>query len=251
MSGRKSTGDVHIAVVIPTYNERDNIVELINRMHRVMEKHGIRHTFIIVDDNSPDGTADAVRRLAREIPCIKVYVRERKAGLGSAIVYGMRKALEDESVTHVLTLDADLSHRPEDFENFIPFIGKADLIQGSRYIEGGGVRNWGFHRKLISRVANWLVERLYHTGLKEHTTNYRLYSRRAVEDVVRFSRASGYEWIIEALLILHARGYSMVEVPILFINRERGKSKLGVRHIVSWFIYIVGYRKRYKEIAAA
>lgn len=242
-------GKPYIAVVIPTYNERDNIVRLITELSRVMGEAGIEHFYMIVDDNSPDGTAEAAKRVGEEKGIdVRVVVREKKAGLGSAIREGFVRALRDERVTHVLTMDADLSHRPEDFRNFIPYIWRADLIQGSRYMEGGGVVNWGLHRKIISRVANFIVERLYHVGVREHTTNYRLYSRAAAEKVAECTRSSGYEWIIEALLVVHAFGFRIVEVPIVFVNREKGKSKLGVRHIIRWFSYIIGYRKRYKII---
>ncbi len=237
-----------IGVVIPTYNERENIVELIKRLHRVFEEHGIRYRFIIVDDNSPDGTAEAVRGLAGSIPGIKVIVRERKAGIGSAIKRGMSEALMDPGITHILTMDADLSHRPEDFTNFIPFIGRADLVQGSRYVKGGGVVNWGLHRRIISRVANFLVETLYHVGIKEHTTNYRLYSRRATELVVKYAESSGYEFVIEALLIIHAFRLRIIEVPIVFVNRMKGKSKLGLGEIIRWWLFIVKYRKKFKEL---
>lgn len=237
-----------IGVVIPTYNERENVVVLIKRLHRVFEEHGIRYRFIIVDDNSPDGTAEAVRELAETIPGIKVIVREKKAGIGSAIKRGMSEALTDPGITHILTMDADLSHRPEDFANFIPFIGKADLVQGSRYVEGGGVVNWGLHRRVISRVANFLVEALYHVGVREHTTNYRLYSRRAAELVVEYAESSGYEFVIEALLIIHAFRLRIVEVPIVFVNRMKGKSKLGFGEIVRWWLFIIGYRRKFREL---
>ncbi len=238
----------HIKVVIPTYNEKENVVELITRLEKIFNEYHVDHGYLVVDDNSPDGTAEAVRSLSSRIPGIEVVVRKEKRGIGSAIMEGFRLALRDERVTHILTMDADLSHRPEDLPGFLRAMRTADLVQGSRYVEGGGVENWGVHRRLISWTANWLVRTLYHTGLREHTTNYRLYNRRAAEAVLENAESSGYEWVIEALLIIHAYGYRIVEVPILFVNRRRGKSKLEVGEIIRWFRYVVGYRHKYRMI---
>ncbi len=238
----------HIVVVIPTYNERENIVELIRRLEEEFRKHGVSHEYLVVDDNSPDGTAEAVKSLAREIPDVNVIVRMEKKGIGSAIMDGFRHALRNKHVTHILTMDADLSHRPEDLAGFIKEMYNADLVQGSRYVKGGGTVNWGIHRRIISWTANWLVRTLYHTGLHEHTTNYRLYNRRAAEAVLKYAKSTGYEWVIEALLIIHAHGYRIVEVPIIFINRRKGRSKLGISEIIKWFIYIVKFQRTYKMI---
>ncbi len=146
-----------VAVVIPTYNERENVVELLSRLESVLGEMGVCRRYIVVDDNSPDGTAEAVRGLREKMPWIRVVVRPGKLGIGSAILRGIREALAMEEVTHIVTMDADLSHRPEDLPALLEKAGEADLVQGSRYMPGGGVENWGLHRKLISwgRTGSW------------------------------------------------------------------------------------------------
>lgn len=240
---------VVLRIIIPTYNEAENIVELLSRIDNSLSLiENIDYKVLIIDDNSPDGTAEIARNYSKEHGTVKVFVRERKEGLGSAILYGMRKALDDPAVTHIATMDADLSHRPEDMLEMIKKTNVADLIQGSRYIEGGKIIGWGLHRHLISKTANFLVRTIYNTGLREHTTNYRIYSRRSAELVSKYSTMKSYEWVIEALLINIACDMKIVESPIIFVNREKGKSKLTIRDTYRWWKFIVSYRKRFKEV---
>ncbi len=243
-----SKRELFIGIVIPTYNERENIVKLLDSISNVLTKHGYQYKILVVDDNSPDGTAEVVREYGRKTGVVDVMVRPGKMGIGSAVADGVRKLLEDPRVTHIVTMDADLSHRPEDLPVLLKHVGKADIVQGSRYIEGGRIIGWGFHRRLISWGANLLVKLLYRTGLRDNTGNYRVYSREAAMEITRYSTMKGYEWVIEALLIALARGYRVVEAPIVFINRGRGASKLGLRDILKWFMFIISYRKRYKEL---
>ncbi len=239
---------VFLGITIPTYNERENIIELLKKIDNVLSEIGVRYHIVVVDDNSPDGTAEIVRKYGNETGVVDVIVRPGKLGLGSAILTGMKKLLEKHNVTHIVTMDADLSHRPEDLPNLLEYIDKADLVQGSRYISGGRIIGWGFHRKLISWTANRLVNLLYHTRQRDHTNNYRLYSRKVVEDLIKYSTMNSYEWVIEALLITYACGYRVAEAPTIFINREKGRSKLGFRDIVKWWLFIVKYKGRFKEV---
>ncbi|OYT39713.1 MAG: glycosyl transferase [Desulfurococcales archaeon ex4484_58] len=243
-----SRNEVFIGVVIPTYNERENIVKLLDSISRILSENGFRFKILVVDDNSPDGTAEVVREYGRKTSVVEVLVRPGKMGIGSAVVDGMKKLLGDSRVTHIITMDADFSHRPEDLPILLKYVGKADIVQGSRYIEGGRIIGWSLHRRLISWGANLLVKLLYHTGLKDNTGNYRVYSREAATDIIKYSKMKGYEWVIEALLIALARGYRVVEAPIVFINRGRGASKLGLRDILEWFKFIISYRKQYKQL---
>jgi len=245
MSGNK----VVLRIIIPTYNEAENIVELLSRIDKSLSSiENLDYKVFVIDDNSPDGTAEIARNYGEEHGTVKVFVRERKEGLGSAILYGIRKALEDPTVTHIMTMDADLSHRPEDMPEMIKETSVADLVQGSRYIEGGKIIGWGLHRHIISKIANFLVRTIYKTGLREHTTNYRIYSRRSAELVSRYSTMKSYEWVIEALLINIACGMKVVESPIIFVNRKKGKSKLAIGDMYRWWKFIVSYRKRFKEV---
>ncbi|MET1160105.1 MAG: polyprenol monophosphomannose synthase [Thermoprotei archaeon] len=237
-----------IGVVIPTYCERENIIQLLDSLRNTLESSGYRYHILVVDDNSPDGTAEAVREYGNRVRGVEVVVRPGKMGLGSAIRDGMRRLLGDSEITHIVTMDADFSHNPGEMPRLLSKAGDSDLVIGSRYVRGGKALNWGFHRRLISWGANTLIRLLYRTGVKDHTSNYRVYSRRAVEDIVKLSRENGYEWVIEALLILHARGYRIAEVPITFTNRKAGRSKLGLRDILAWLFFMLKYRERYKRL---
>lgn len=239
---------LYIGIVIPTYNERENIIELLKRISRVMSNHGYKYRVLVVDDNSPDKTADIVREYSLENKNVDLIVRPGKMGIGSAVLDGIKKLLENKMITHIVTMDADFSHQPEDLPKLLEHVYDADMVQGSRYVRGGEIIGWGFHRKLISRCANFLVKILYKTGLKDNTGNYRVYSRKVAVDLVKYSQTIGYEWVIEALLITIARGYHVVETPIKFIDRGRGTSKLGICDILKWFIFILRYKKRFREL---
>ncbi len=239
-----------VYVIIPTYNERENIVELLDRLTTTLKNNGVKYRIIIIDDNSPDGTANVVREWAEKNRegSIEVIVRKGKEGLGSAILLGLRKALEDPRAEYFVTMDADLSHRPEDLPLMIKYAEEADVVQGSRYVKGGKIIGWGLHRHLISKVANALIRIIYRTGIRDNTSNYRIYNRRAAEALIKYADAKSYEWAIESILIPIACGYRVVESPIVFINRTRGKSKLSLSDIIHWWISIISFRKKFDYI---
>ncbi|MEM1921371.1 MAG: polyprenol monophosphomannose synthase, partial [Desulfurococcaceae archaeon] len=127
-------------------------------------------------------------------------------------------------------------------------LNKADIIIGSRYVENGEIIGWSFKRRLISIIANNIVKILYRTGLKDHTSNYRVYSRRAIEYILKYSTTSSYEWVVESLLICKALGLKIVEKPVRFVDRKKGSSKLSLRDIVKWFLFILKYRLKYSML---
>ncbi|RLG88788.1 MAG: polyprenol monophosphomannose synthase [Thermoprotei archaeon] len=225
-------------------------MELLERLKKTLKLHGLEYKVIVIDDNSPDGTADAVKQWARDNKdtCVEFIVRKGKKGLGSAILLGLKKALQDPDAEYFVTMDADLSHRPEDLPLMIKYAREAEVVQGSRYVKGGRVIGWGFHRHIISKTANILIRLLYRTGIKDNTSNYRVYNRRAVEALIKYADAQSYEWAIESILIPIACGYRVVESPIVFINRTRGKSKLSLGDIIRWWIHIVGFKNKFNEI---
>ena len=235
-------------IIIPTYNEIENIEELITRLTKTLSPLSIDYKILVVDDNSPDGTWKKVQEIMKRDRHIELIIRKKKEGIGAAIKHGMKYILENTDAEYIATMDADLSHTPEDLAEMIKHSRSADLVQASRYISGGKIIGWGPHRKLISWGANTLVRILYRTGLHEHTTNYRIYRRWLAEKIVEYTRSKGYEWVIEALLVSIACGAKIVEVPTTFVNRVKGKSKLGVKDILGWFKYIVAFRKRFNII---
>ena len=163
----------NISIVIPTYNERDNVVLLVQQIVKLLPDS----TILIVDDNSPDGTAEVVRNL--KIPNLTVFVRNER-GLGSALRYGIKKGLES-GAEFVVTMDADLSHNPIYLPQMTKIAIEADydLVIGSRYVKGGGIENWPLSRRIISRDANYLFRLISHSPINDNTTNYRVYSRKA------------------------------------------------------------------------
>jgi len=240
---------VCIGVVIPTYNEKDNIVKLLDGLREVFTRLGYDYRILVVDDNSPDGTARVVEEYGLRYGGVEVLIRPGKLGIGSAIRDGLRKLLEYPEITHFVTMDADLSHRPEDLETMLKYIDQADIVQGSRYVKGGCIIGWGFKRRIISWGANTLIRLLYRTGIRDHTGNYRVYNRRVVEDILKYTEYNGYEWVVEAILVAKRLGYRIIEAPITFINRERGESKLGVSDILKWFKSIIKLKtRRYKTV---
>ena len=173
------------------------------------------------------------------VPNLTVFVRNER-GLGSAIRFGIRKALEAGS-EFIVTMDADLSHDPAYLPQMIKTAveGEYDLVVGSRYINGGGVESWPLSRRIISRGANLLFRLISHSPLHDNTSNYRVYSRRATELVLDCETANSYEFQICSVFKILKSGLKVTEYPIVFKNRRFGKSKLGISEILKWFSYVV------------
>ena len=223
-----------VFVIIPTYNEAENITSLIEMIRSLDRDFRI----IVVDDSSPDGTAEIAERLGQIHGDVLVHRRPSKMGIGSAIRDGIKKALSFPECEYVITMDADLSHDPQDIPRFLEATGEADLIQGSRYIEGGEIVGWGLYRKIVSRVANLIYRRIF--GLtNDVTTSFRLYSRECAKIIAISKCADQYYFSAASALILKDRGFTVKEVPIIFVNRLRGTSKLNMSEIISSFYFMV------------
>ena len=216
-------------VVIPTYNEAENIKELIPQIRQYIPDVKI----IIVDDNSQDGTAEVAKKLDAE-----VFIRKNERGLGSALRFGLLKAY-NLGFEYIATMDADLSHDPMYLPAMFNASSNADLVLGSRYIKGGKIENWPLKRRIISKGANLLAKILLHLDTKDNTTGYRVYSRKAIEVVKECSHSNGYEFQICAIYQVKKHGLKTIEVPITFRDRSKGESKLGSEKIFEWFIYVL------------
>lgn len=217
-----------ICTVIPTYNEAENILNLLNFIERI----GI--TAIVVDDNSPDGTGELVRKNSSA-----VLLTRRERGLGGALKYGMTRALE-YGCEKIITMDADGSHDPAYIKDMIE--RECDLVIGSRYVKGGRIEDWPLIRRVISSGANGVARAILFTGVKDNTSNYRVYSQAAVRSALKCEGASGYEFQICSLYSVKKARLSICEYPIIFRNRDKGKSKLGSSQIIKWFLYVLGLR---------
>ena len=233
-----------LAVVLPTYNEADNLGLLVEGL----EKLALDLHVLVVDDNSQDGTQQVAQELAEAYGNVTIIVRSSKSGLGSALRLGLKEALAT-GATYLITMDADCSHDPRDVVRLLKVArnGTVDLVQGSRYVDGGGVQGYPLSRQLPSRVANLL----YHWcagSAQESTTNFRIFTRKAASLVVDRAKGRGYEFVPEAVLLVLAAGLRVGEVPILFTGRLRGSSKLGTKQalwaIASIFSASFQYRLR-------
>jgi dolichol-phosphate mannosyltransferase len=215
---------VRILICLPTYNERENLEPMVRSLAD-LGVDGLE--VLVIDDASPDGTGEIADRLVAELPWVQVLHRERKEGLGPAYLAGFRHALE-LGVDLVFEMDCDFSHDPADVPRLIQAAEDADLVLGSRYVPGGGTRNWGFLRQFISRGGSLYAQVLLQLGLRDLTGGFKCY-RRAVLEAIDLDAISslGYAFQIETTYRALRAGFRVVEVPITFSDREVGGSKMS------------------------
>ncbi len=229
--------DSQIGVVLPTYCEAQNIAKLIPEI----EALPLNTSILVVDDSSPDGTAEAVKKLQLQYPNILLLVRSEKLGLGTAITDGFKVFLSLKNVPEfVVTMDADYSHHPKDLPRLVSNVRSGcGLVIGSRYCHGGKTAGWSFARKVISRGANFLARSLLNLQLNDCTSGFRCYSTGFLKEAIDCLHSHTYEIQIETIKQAHAKGFQTAEIPILFVNRKRGESKLTSMEIKSFVSYIV------------
>ena len=215
-------------VIIPTYNERDNLIELTERLLALP----LALDVVFVDDSSPDGTGKLADELARSHPQISVIRRERKLGYGSAVIEGFRAALKGD-YAWILQMDADLSHDPAAIPALIRAASDHDLVLGSRYIGGVRVIDWEIGRVLLSWMSNGYARAVTRLPVRDVTTGFRCFRRQALEalNLAQF-QAAGYGFQIEVAYRIWRSGGRLTEVPITFYGRQKGISKLSKRMIV-------------------
>ncbi|HJQ47377.1 MAG TPA: polyprenol monophosphomannose synthase [Amycolatopsis sp.] len=212
-----------VLVVIPTYNERENLAPILRRLHDALPHvHAL-----VVDDGSPDGTGELADKLAADDQRVHVMHRTEKAGLGAAYVAGFRWGLEREYAT-IVEMDADGSHAPEDLPRMLEALTDADLVLGSRYVPGGSVVNWPLRREVLSRAANVYSRLALGWKINEYTAGFRAYRREVLEKLPLGEIASrGYCFQIDLAWRTLQAGYDVVQVPITFTERELGESKMS------------------------
>jgi dolichol-phosphate mannosyltransferase len=214
-------------IVVPTYNERENLPLLIEALLRVSPAD-----VLVVDDSSPDGTGQIADEWARNHSRVKVLHRAGKLGLGTAYLDGFRWGVR-EGYELLMSMDCDFSHDPKYVPEILKRAESADLVIGSRYVSGGGTRGWALRRKIISRVANTSVRVLL--GLKTHDTSagFRCYRRDALERIgLDTVESRGYNVLEEMVFRCEKYGLRVAEVPIIFVDRQRGKTKISVRDMI-------------------
>jgi dolichol-phosphate mannosyltransferase len=216
-------------LVLPTYNEVENLEPIVDAATRSLAAASGEYRLLIVDDNSPDGTGDLADRLAAQRDDVEVLHRAGKEGLGRAYLAGFERAL-DGGAELVLEMDADFSHDPADIPRLIEATSDADLVLGSRYIPGGGVIGWGWHRELLSRGGCWYARVLLGVPVRDLTGGFKCF-RRGVLETLDLSgiHADGYGFQIEMTYRAIRAGFRVREVPITFRDRVVGTSKMHGR----------------------
>lgn len=212
-------------VCLPTYNERENLERMVRALGEVLPDGG---RVLVIDDNSPDGTGALADGLAAELPFVDVLHRARKDGLGPAYIAGFRTALA-AGADLVLEMDCDFSHSPDDVPRLIAAAEATDLVLGSRYAEGGGVDgDWGFARRIVSRGGSLYASTLLGVRVRDLTGGFKCFHRRVLEaiDLDRVG-SHGYAFQIELTYRAVRAGFAVVEVPIRFVDREAGHSKMS------------------------
>lgn len=234
-----------VAVVLPTYNEAENIERLLRELRSLLPEARL----MVVDDASPDGTGRLAENCAAELGSIDVVHREKKDGLGNAYRFGFRRVIE-EGFDVVVTMDSDFSHDPATIPRMLDAIERgADLVVGSRYVPGGGTQDWPLHRRLLSRWGNVYTGWILDIGVRDCTSGFRAYRTSALAAIQPdTTRADGYAFLTELVVRLSRRGADVVEVPIVFVDRRFGTSKMSTRIIVESMLLVtrwgLGHRWR-------
>jgi dolichol-phosphate mannosyltransferase len=220
-----------ILVVIPSYNEKENIGSLSKKILETDTSIDV----LVIDDNSPDGTAEIVRKTGGFGKRLNLIVREKKNGRGGAVLDGFRYGLKDKKhYSYFFEMDADFSHSPDEIPRFLEKIQDCDLVIGSRYRSGSKIIGWPITRKVFSKLANIYARCLLRIPITDYTNGYRLYRRAVLENLeYKAIEASGYIVLSEVAFQIHLAGYRIGEVPTVFVNRRRGLSNLSFSEIHS------------------
>ena len=222
-------------IVLPTFNERENIAALLTAVRDVSAEIDV----LVVDDNSPDGTADLARQVGASLGAVTVFDRASKDGLGSAYRAGFDRVL-GEGYDVIISMDADLSHDPAVIPRMLELIeGGADAVIGSRYVTGGGTTDWPVRRQLLSRWGNAYTRSILGLATHDCTSGFRAYRAQALAAIEPGSTAAeGYAFLTELVRRLTRHGYSVAETPIIFRDRTLGKSKMSGRIIIESMLLV-------------
>lgn len=228
-------------VVIPTYNERENIGPLLEQL-LVLPVHTL--DVLVVDDASPDGTGEVARGIAAQTPRVRLLSRPRKDGLGTAYTAAFRSLLSPDSPfgipDSIVQMDADFSHNPADIPRLLRALERADLAIGSRYVRGGGTKNWSLGRRVMSRTANLVAHTLTRTPVDDLTGGFNAWRSSLLHTVLPWTiHADGYGYLVELKVRAARHGGRITEVPITFVERRAGQSKLS-RGVIWEAVGVVG-----------
>ena len=225
-------------IIIPTYNERENLRPLLDEIFVNAPQSDI----LVVDDNSPDGTGSLADQIAEEDTRVHVLHRAGKLGLGTAYIAGFKYAIAHE-YDAAFEMDADFSHDPRYLPNFLGAIESADLVIGSRYVQGGGTPNWSLLRRFISGGGNIYTRIVLGLPIHDCTAGYRCYRRSVLEQIdLDTVRSQGYAFQVELVHRVLQHGFKIVEIPIIFMDRRVGKSKMSRKIFIEGFVSVLRIR---------
>lgn len=231
-----------IAIIVPAYNEKSNIQILIREIQKYIKG---AHIYII-DDNSPDGTQYIVEKIAAKNSKVHLFVRKNKSGRGGAVLEGFRQALKNKSIQYFVEMDADLSHSPDEIERILHKKNKNTLVIGSRYIKGSKIINWPKKRIFFSHLANMYARAVLGVPIHDFTNGFRCYTREAASMLLNKNiEHKGFITLSETAYVLNRNGFSFVEVPITFRDREKGKSNATAFEVIKSLFAVL--QIRFKE----
>ncbi len=235
--------DSDVGVILPTYCEVANIERIVQEI----ENLNLSITILVIDDSSPDRTVDTVRALQKRYGSVLLLVRPRKLGLGTAITDGFKVFLSLHYPPNcIVTMDADYSHNPKEIPRLIATMqDNCDLVVGSRYYRGGGTKDWSVIRLAISKIANLITKLRVDAGISDYTSGMRCYSTRLVRSMINDLHSQTYEIQIETIRQANLRKFRIREVPITFVNRKKGKSKLSMNEIRDFISYIFSLNRKH------
>ena len=231
-----------LAIVIPTYNEAETIPSLISELFEKIKQLVEKLDILIIDDSSPDGTADIVRELGAKYEKITVIQRPKKMGLGAAYKEGFRHVLEKLDSELVLQMDADHSHQPSEIPNMLEKIKNFDFLVASRHVEGSDVIGWGIGRKATHSIAGAIARICAKIEIKDSTSGFRMFKKKTLEKIdFKNIRSDGFAFQIEVLYQLKQLGMKGLEVPTVFVNRTEGSSKMGSSEMMQFITMCISY----------
>ena len=228
--------NAEVGVILPTYCEAQNIEKLINEI----ESLKMNASILVIDDSSNDGTADIVRKLQKRYNNILLFTRPQKLGLGTAITDGFQIFMSlPNPPNYIVTMDADYSHNPRDIPRLVSSLKRGySLVVGSRYCRGGYIVNWSVLRFAISKIANLIAALVVGAKISDYTSGLRCYSISLIQSIIGDLHSQTYEIQIETIRQARIRKFLVGEIPITFINRKKGKSKLTINEVKQFFSYI-------------
>ena len=233
---------MNVAIVIPTYNEKETLPSLIEKIFDKIRPLVEELHVVIVDDSSPDGTADIARNLGEKFQKISVIQRPTKMGLGAAYKDGFTHVLQKLESNLVVQMDADHSHDPSELVNMIEKIVDYDFIIARRHVTGSSITGWGFSRKVTHSIAGAIAKVSANIDIEDCTSGFRMFKRSALEKI-EFDKieADGFAFQIEVLYQLKQKGFRGLEVPTTFVNRTKGESKMGSSEVIQFIRMCLSY----------